>query len=508
MRTWALVLALLGVLASASWAHLCNNIYKTPDRIIVKPEKPSLILETGEQVRVFVRNNFPTWLRNVQLVVETDDPAVTVTVTPSSMEELIPGQKEVFTVQLKAGPGAREGRHQLTLSVGANEVGFRKLIDPTPDELKEYYNQGNPSSWLLVAESLAKLGDAEGVSRLVDEYFSGNQGRGYAIRAIRAAGRTGNEDLVPALAELAGNRDGGVKGAALVALGMMKQYLDDIRPIIRDQDPFVCCSAATALIIAEDSPEGLPEELTGFLTHEDAWVRVMAAWGCAYAGNEDALPVLADALKSGDADLIVFAGDALCSLAAQQEKKEAEEATAPRTDIEIASSGVQAMEGIPADRFSFNLASPLPTASGGGELGVQLYHTYPAPVHDVVVTLTTPDGEVKSQVVPEIRPTELRTVAVSLPAMAAAAGTSQFAATLSCRELSQPVPFTVALPGAEGDRASVVAASALPVGELEFVIRRFGDYYGYAWGVPLVLVLGALGLLAFRRGRVASSFKA
>jgi len=54
----------LGVVAgvfglSVVYAHLCNNIYRTPSRFIIKPEKPITSVDKSEKIRVFVQNNFP-----------------------------------------------------------------------------------------------------------------------------------------------------------------------------------------------------------------------------------------------------------------------------------------------------------------------------------------------------------------------------------------------------------------------------------------------------------------
>ncbi len=504
-------IVLFAVLASASWAHLCNNIYRTPDRIIVKPEKPGLLLETNEQVRIFVRNNYPTFLRNVRLTAETDDPAVKATVEPESMDELVPGQKEVFTVRVTAAEGAREGAHTLKLAIGADNVGFRPLSEPTDEELVGYYDEGNASSWLLVAESLARRDSPEGIDKFVEEYFQDAHGRGYMIRALRAAGRSKCEALVEPIAQLAGSRDGQVKGTALLALGIMDQRVDEIKPILLDPDPFVCCCAATAVILADDFDPRLPDELAGFMTHDDVWVRTAAAWGCAYAGNEDALAVLARTLREGDPDQIVFAGDALLSLADQQEKKAPDEASAPRRELEVAMGGpgAQALSGLAPDRFFVNPSAPLPTVQAGGVLTVQLYHGYPAPVHDVVLAVRTPAGEVRSEPIAELRPTEIRALALNLPGEpGAAAAMADLDVTLTCKELAAPVTFAVALPGTEAELVVANNSLAKPVGELAVSIRRYGDLYGFAWGVPLVLVLAAVGWLAHRRSHPATSLAA
>ena len=58
MRRLILLAALALCWASLSaWGHLCNNIYRTPDRVIVKPEKQITTVDQNDRFRVFVQNN-------------------------------------------------------------------------------------------------------------------------------------------------------------------------------------------------------------------------------------------------------------------------------------------------------------------------------------------------------------------------------------------------------------------------------------------------------------------
>ena len=83
-------LALWAVMASA---HLCNNIYKTPDRLIVKPEKQVVNLDQVDEFRVFAQNNFPTVVNKLRLSATVDGDGVDVTVTPASFDQLKPGER-------------------------------------------------------------------------------------------------------------------------------------------------------------------------------------------------------------------------------------------------------------------------------------------------------------------------------------------------------------------------------------------------------------------------------
>ena len=74
-------------------------------------------------------------------------------------------------------------------------------------------------------------------------------------------------------------------------------------------------------------------------------------------------------------------------------------------------------------------------------------------------------------------------------------------AMLSQEQLAEPALFTIPIPTTEEARGVVEAGVAMPVGGMNVTVQRFGNWYAYAWGVPLVVVLAAACALAFRRGR-------
>jgi len=504
--------ALMLVLGQVACAHLCNNIYKTPDRIIVKPERDSLTLETGDEVRVFVRNNYPTKLFNFQMGATTDDPAVQATVDPTGLAEMIPGEKHAFTVRIAAGAGAKQGAHKVTLSITAREVGdWTPVHQSTEAELIDAFNRGNVSSHVLAAESLARMKSQAGIDKL-KSLLDGEGGRDYTARAIESVGRTGNTDLAPLLPPFLEQRDGFLRGLAALALGMLKTDLEPLQPLLQDGDPFVCCAAATGLIMADKAPNGTADELAArFLNHDDARVRVAAAWGCAWAGNSAALKVIdktfRDAHSAGDSELAVFAGCALLCLADQQEKKEAGDAPPPAGDekaqADARDGGPQALSGLAADRIWVKADAPLPSAERGGVLRVQLYHKYPASLHNVKLTVSGGGMSGESAVIPAVRPTEIASCEVALKAGSAAAVDPQtpLSVSVSCDELEKPAVVAMTIPTKETDRQLVEAGLGQPVGDIAVRVRRFGDYYAFAWGVPLVLVVAASAWLTVKRRR-------
>ena len=98
MKKIVILAAISGLIyLSAAYAHLCNNVYRSPDRFIVKPEKPVVALEKSEELRVFVQNNYPAYLHNVRLSARADGDDVTVTVTPESVPQLKAAERTAFT---------------------------------------------------------------------------------------------------------------------------------------------------------------------------------------------------------------------------------------------------------------------------------------------------------------------------------------------------------------------------------------------------------------------------
>jgi len=184
----------------------------------------------------------PEDTRQLQLVAEAEG-GIQATVEPARLDQMLPGQKEAFTVTLD-GQGVREGEYRVTLSVGADAVGSgpsgmlprRTCCRPSRTTTRA------AASWR--PESLAREGNQEGIDQL-RRLLDGSDGRSYVGRAIRAVGRSGNKDLADMLLPFLEQRDGLLRGMALVSLGMLGVQLEKLEAVLLDPDPFVCCCAAT-----------------------------------------------------------------------------------------------------------------------------------------------------------------------------------------------------------------------------------------------------------------------
>lgn len=487
------LVVLIALAVSTAQAHLCNNIYRTPDRIIVKPEKDTATLETNDSLRIFVRNNYPTRLRNVSLQARVDAPGINVTVTPEKIGVMKAGQKEAFTVQLTAGPGAPRGHHSLKLAISADSIGWgnagsQPVGEVSDADLLRALKDDNPSCKVLAAESLARRRNSAGVKELENMVRRGDR------RAIRAAGRSGNPDVLPFLLPKLSDRNGFVVGTTCIALGLLKVELDKVRACCSSADAFVAAAARAALVLAGQGDEAALGYLRERLNHSDQWVRCAAAWGCAWANDADALQALDAVFGSNDAELVVFAGDALLSLADRQEGQTAAQAPPTQVTPEATATSQPVFTAATADRLSVKPSLPMPNCADGGRVELQVYHSYPGPLHNLRVEAHG-NGVTMGQpaTLGVLKPTQIATVALALQATPPDdADTVPVQLTVTADELKQPGQFAISVPCTDQGVQDAAMDQATPVGEVGVRVVRFGDYHLLLFGIPLVLVLGAL----------------
>ena len=311
------------VCVSVAFAHLCNNVYRTPDRLIVKPERPVSMVTQSEQVRVFVVNNFPVAINDVALSVKSDDVAVEASVTPESLDVLRPGQRTQFTVRIKVAEGAPAKKHRLLIGLAARQIGFEKMDEAPVPKLRALVAEAtaNPSARVLAAESLAKKDDPVGFQFLKE--MAAKHSPDYRSRAIRALGRAGNRSTLTFLRGLLQERDGYLRGNALIALALAKAPATSLEAKLTDCDEFVktCAKAALAYRGNTNYAQALKEATK----NSDGYVQVAAAWGLAATGDKEAIDLLDKASGAGDdTKLRIFAGDMLISLPERQVESKTE----------------------------------------------------------------------------------------------------------------------------------------------------------------------------------------
>jgi len=291
------------VYLSAAYAHFCNNVYKTPDRLIVKAEKPVTAVDKSEEVRVFVKNNYPKAVDNVSLSAKSDDEAVTTEVEPAKIEKMKPGDKMDFKIKIKVADGAPAKKHKISIGISADQIGFESMDDnPVPKLHQLVDNKNNPSTQVLAAEALAKRDDPGGFKFL--QNMAQKSSPDMRSRAIRGLGRLANKSTMPLLRELTQDKDGYVRGNAYIALALAKSQTMTLQRGLSDHDPFVKTCALAALTYRGSKTH--MKALKTALEDPDQYVQVAAAWGLASVGEKEGLDALDKALGVGGKDCCIY----------------------------------------------------------------------------------------------------------------------------------------------------------------------------------------------------------
>lgn len=307
---WPVAVVLLAGLSVS--AHLCNNIYRTPDRLIVKPEKPVSTVDRSDQFRVFCQNNYHTFLHNVRLTANVEGGGVAVEIAPPAVAEMTAGQRVSFDVKLTVQPGA-QGRRRLVFGISANEVGFKPVAEPSVEELRAASENGNHSPAIMAAESLILRDDPSGFEKL--SRWAKQDNPDYRGRAIRAIGKAGRKEHVSFLRGLLPERNGWIQGNALLALGLLGDDAVTFAAYLRDRDEFVAAAAQAGLSLAGFKDPAGEERLRAGLSAENVYVRIACGWALGAKRDRDAVAALDAAFRTNNAQQRTTAGDAMVDIA-------------------------------------------------------------------------------------------------------------------------------------------------------------------------------------------------
>jgi hypothetical protein len=131
------------VTPSETFAHWCSNIYQTYARIVVKPERDTIDIPTGQSgaLKVRIRNNYPYTMEYILL--RANPPGeLSVTVSPTESEArnktIFAGQEATFTLTITRTANGNDDVDVLNL-----EVNFRvQGISGWRDMSHKYVAQG------------------------------------------------------------------------------------------------------------------------------------------------------------------------------------------------------------------------------------------------------------------------------------------------------------------------------------------------------------------------------
>ena len=117
-------------LPGPSAAHLCDNVYRQADKVIIKPEFTNLIVKDAVSFKMFIQNNMDRGVAEAGL--EGDSEAFEVVIQPYKME--IPKAKSEkdrvsYDVNLKLKPGYSSGSYRVNFRlVGRGSEGRGREI--------------------------------------------------------------------------------------------------------------------------------------------------------------------------------------------------------------------------------------------------------------------------------------------------------------------------------------------------------------------------------------------
>ena len=143
---------------AVSHGHLCDNVFRQADKLIVKPETYNLVVKDQATFKIFLQNNMDRGIAEISLIAES--PAFNFTVTPAKMS--IPkDQRTYFTVTMAPRASVKTGNYPINFRLVGGGRTFKEesfslnLADETNQPKPERKEAGNkPASEHEIKEML------------------------------------------------------------------------------------------------------------------------------------------------------------------------------------------------------------------------------------------------------------------------------------------------------------------------------------------------------------------
>lgn len=123
-------------LAGQAPAHLCDNVFRQADKLIVKPETYNIVVKDKATFKIFLQNNMDRGIADISLIPASE--AFDFTVNPKQMS--IPqNQRTFFEVTMTPKPAVKSGTYTINFRLvgGKDQRLFKsfsmKMDDPGPD---------------------------------------------------------------------------------------------------------------------------------------------------------------------------------------------------------------------------------------------------------------------------------------------------------------------------------------------------------------------------------------
>lgn len=101
---------LCGVAVSVAQAHICDNVFREPDKLVVKPEITNIIVKESIRFKLFLQNNMDRGIDQIR--VGGQSPAFEVRVAPEK-RSVPAGARVFFDVELRTVPDMPSGTYPL-----------------------------------------------------------------------------------------------------------------------------------------------------------------------------------------------------------------------------------------------------------------------------------------------------------------------------------------------------------------------------------------------------------
>ena len=126
------------LLATAARAHVCDDVWRDVDKLVLKPDVTNLVVRDRASFKVYMQNNMNSTLVPTMRLVGTS-PAFYVTVTPQQgYGPVAPGERYEYTVTLKVKEGQSSGKYPLTFRlVGSVHKHSRAITTLRMDAVRE-----------------------------------------------------------------------------------------------------------------------------------------------------------------------------------------------------------------------------------------------------------------------------------------------------------------------------------------------------------------------------------
>lgn len=115
--TWTLAAAFLALTAFPARAHLCDDVWRQVDKLVLKPDVTNLVVKDKAEFDVHMQHNMDRGIAcYVKLLGEC--PAFDIQITPEAGHpNVMPGKRYIYHVTLTTKPGQTSGNYPITFRV-------------------------------------------------------------------------------------------------------------------------------------------------------------------------------------------------------------------------------------------------------------------------------------------------------------------------------------------------------------------------------------------------------